>query len=103
MFLKERRDELEGLDLAIERQKKSLKDLKREEKNLMSERQSAKEELELISRENARHRRYVIFIDYINSSVHHSHFGGLVKHAWLPCRDTPKTSKFVVLAFLPST
>ena len=58
IYIQERRDELEGLDLAIERQKKSLKDLRREEKILQSERASAKEDLELISKENARFKRY---------------------------------------------
>ena len=66
--LEERRDELEGLDLAIERQKTNLKDLRREEKNLNSERQSAKEDLELISKENARLKRKPKIIIYDDSS-----------------------------------
>ena len=68
-LFQERRDELEGLDLAIERQKTNLKDLRREEKNLNSERQSAKEDLELISKENARLKRYDMFNIYEHFTI----------------------------------
>ncbi|XP_053381516.1 centriolin-like isoform X4 [Mercenaria mercenaria] len=57
--LLERRDELEGLDLAIERQQKNLKNLKAEEKQLHFERQSAKEELEFMRDQNAKRKRKV--------------------------------------------
>ncbi|XP_052229704.1 centriolin-like isoform X2 [Dreissena polymorpha] len=55
--LAERRDELEGLDLAIERQQKNLKNLKSEERRLQFERQSAKEELEFTRDQNAKKKR----------------------------------------------
>ncbi|XP_063423484.1 centriolin-like isoform X6 [Mytilus trossulus] len=61
--LEERRDELEGLDLAIERQKKNLKDLRKEEKNLNHERQSAREELEFMSKEKRKRRPKIIVDD----------------------------------------
>nr|KAG5703045.1 hypothetical protein BaRGS_016206 [Batillaria attramentaria] len=43
--LEDRRDELEGLDLAIERQKRSLKEMKREERSLKREHKDARGEL----------------------------------------------------------
>jgi hypothetical protein len=95
-FFQERRDELEGLDLAIERQKTNLKDLRREEKNLNSERQSAKEDLELISKENARLKRYDMLniyehftitvkrYDMLNIYEHYNHSNKVwyVQHLW---------------------
>lgn len=53
----ERRDELEGLDLAIERQQKNLKNLKAEERQLQFERQAAKEELEFARDQSAKRKR----------------------------------------------
>ncbi|XP_067662812.1 centriolin-like [Haliotis asinina] len=52
--LEDRRDELEGLDLAIERQKKNLKKLKYNEKSIREKRSSAKEELEFLRMKNMR-------------------------------------------------
>ncbi|XP_078324889.1 uncharacterized protein LOC111125942 isoform X3 [Crassostrea virginica] len=52
--LEERRDELEGLDLAIERQKRCLKDLKKEEKFLENERIAARDELQFMRHHNAK-------------------------------------------------
>ena len=53
-ILQERRDELEGLDLAIERQKRCLKDLKKEEKFLENERIAARDELQFMRHHNAK-------------------------------------------------
>ncbi|XP_071115643.1 centriolin-like [Haliotis cracherodii] len=50
--LEDRRDELEGLDLAIERQKKSLRKLKYNEKSIREKRSSAKEELDFLRTRN---------------------------------------------------
>ena len=50
----DRRDELEGLDLAIERQKRNLKDMKREEKGLKRERTGARGELEILRDKNTK-------------------------------------------------
>ncbi|KAL4219131.1 hypothetical protein ACF0H5_021713 [Mactra antiquata] len=55
--LGERRDELEGLDLAIERQKKNLNNLKAEERRLHFERVAAKEELEFMRDQNVKRKR----------------------------------------------
>ncbi|XP_056011092.1 centriolin-like isoform X6 [Ostrea edulis] len=52
--LEQRRDELEGLDLAIDKQKKCLKDLKKEEKFLENERIAARDELHFMKHHNAR-------------------------------------------------
>ena len=50
----DRRDELEGLDLAIERQKRSLKEMKREERGLKRERTDARSELEKLREKNTK-------------------------------------------------
>ncbi|CAL1547619.1 unnamed protein product [Lymnaea stagnalis] len=50
--LEDRREELEGLDLAIERQKRNLKDMKSEEKELKRDRKDAHNELELLRKKN---------------------------------------------------
>ena len=55
--LQERRDELEGLDLAIERQQKNLKNLKAEERKLQFERQAAREDLEFERDQNSKKKR----------------------------------------------
>ncbi|XP_060070795.1 centriolin-like [Ylistrum balloti] len=46
--LEDRRDELEGLDLAIDKQKKSLKNLRKEERQLEEDKLEAKDELEFL-------------------------------------------------------
>ncbi|XP_069121130.1 centriolin-like isoform X3 [Argopecten irradians] len=46
--LEDRRDELEGLDLAIDKQKKSLKNLRKEERQLEQGKVEAKDELEFL-------------------------------------------------------
>lgn len=48
----DRRDELEGLDLAIERQKRNLWEMKQEEKDLKQDRKDARGELEGLRRKN---------------------------------------------------
>ena len=58
IIIQERRDELEGLDLAIERQQKHLKNMKAEEKQLQYERQAAREELSFMKDHNIRRKRY---------------------------------------------
>uniref|UniRef100_K1Q2Y9 Paramyosin n=1 Tax=Magallana gigas TaxID=29159 RepID=K1Q2Y9_MAGGI len=55
--LEQRRDELEGLDLAIERQKKCLKDLKKEEKFLENERIAARDELQFMRHHNSKENK----------------------------------------------
>ncbi|XP_061184132.1 centriolin-like [Saccostrea echinata] len=55
--LEQRRDELEGLDLAIDKQKKCLKDLKREEKFLEHERIAARDELQFMRHHNAKENK----------------------------------------------
>ncbi|XP_070176721.1 centriolin-like isoform X2 [Littorina saxatilis] len=52
--LEDRRDELEGLDLAIERQKRNLKDMKREERGLKRERTGVRSELETLREKNVK-------------------------------------------------
>ncbi|KAL3870359.1 hypothetical protein ACJMK2_038429 [Sinanodonta woodiana] len=54
--LEERRDELEGLDLAIERQKKNLHVMKSEERHLEMERESAKDKLAYLKNLNKKRR-----------------------------------------------
>ncbi|KAJ8300333.1 hypothetical protein KUTeg_021852 [Tegillarca granosa] len=62
--LEERRDELEGLDLAIERQKKNLKQLRKEEKYLEKERRDVKEDLEILRIQNSKFPRRRKSVDY---------------------------------------
>ena len=59
--LQARRGELESLDLAIERQKSSLRKMKETEKFLMSEREAAKKELKDLkkNRSTQSQRKYV--------------------------------------------
>ncbi|KAK3605923.1 hypothetical protein CHS0354_017828 [Potamilus streckersoni] len=54
--LEERRDELEGLDLAIERQKKNLHVMRSEERHLQMERESAKDKLAYLKNLNKKRR-----------------------------------------------
>ena len=57
--LENRRDELEGLDLAIERQKQSLRGMKDTERRLLKQRQAARDELLALKqgRDSSRRRR----------------------------------------------
>ncbi|PVD21840.1 hypothetical protein C0Q70_17642 [Pomacea canaliculata] len=50
--LEDRREELEGLDLAIERQKRNLQEMKDEEKGLKRKRSNAREELQTLRERN---------------------------------------------------
>ena len=68
IVIQERRDELEGLDLAIERQQKHLKNMKAEEKQLQYERQAAREELSFMKDQNIRRKRYYSIND-INDRI----------------------------------
>ncbi|KAH9500729.1 hypothetical protein Btru_076354 [Bulinus truncatus] len=52
--LEDRREELEGLDLAIERQKKNLSDMMHEEKVLKKQRKEAHSELNILRKKNDR-------------------------------------------------
>ena len=54
MFHQERRDELEGLDLAIEQQKQNLHEMRLEEKELKIDRRSARGELYNLKKRNDR-------------------------------------------------
>ena len=57
--LEDRRDELKGLDLAIERQKQSLRGMKDPERRLLKQRQAARDELLALKqgRDSSRRRR----------------------------------------------
>ena len=50
----DRRDELEGLDLAIERQKHNLREMKAEERDLQRVKHDARSELDSLRRRNDR-------------------------------------------------
>ena len=54
LVLQDRRDELEGLDLAIERQKHNLQEMKAEERWLMRDKHDARTELENLRKRNDR-------------------------------------------------
>lgn len=56
-ILQERRGELEGLDLAIDKQKKSLKTLRKEERHIELERAGAKEELQFLKKFNSKQNK----------------------------------------------
>lgn len=51
-IFQDRRTELEGLDLAIERQKRNLREMKLEEKELRTDRKEALDELDYWRRKN---------------------------------------------------
>lgn len=54
----ERRSDLEGLDLAIERQKKDMRRMKKDERSLLLDKNAAQEELAILkSRNNKLHKR----------------------------------------------
>ena len=61
--LQARRDELEGLDLAVERQKRSLRGMRDTERELLAQREAARQELQQLKRGSGggsgsgRHRR----------------------------------------------
>ena len=57
VFLQERRVELEGLDLAIERQKTNLKHMGEKERVLLSRKEQANAELESLRKERTRSER----------------------------------------------
>ena len=63
-WVQDRRDELEGLDLAIERQKRSLRGMKDTERRLLQQREAAREELLSLKqgRESSRRRR-IAYLD----------------------------------------
>ncbi|KAK0063368.1 centriolin, partial [Biomphalaria pfeifferi] len=58
--LEDRREELEGLDLAIERQTKSVREMKREETDLRRERKEAHSQLDFLRKHNDHKRRHLI-------------------------------------------
>ena len=59
--LQARRDELEGLDLAVERQKRSLRGMRDTERELLAQREAARQELQQLKQGTGggggRHRR----------------------------------------------
>ena len=59
--LQARRDELEGLDLAVERQKRSLRGMRDTERELLAQREAARQELQQLKQGGGggggRHRR----------------------------------------------
>ena len=58
--LQARRDELEGLDLAVERQKRSLRGMRDTERELLAQREAARHELQQLKQGSGgggRHRR----------------------------------------------
>ena len=57
--LQARRDELEGLDLAVERQKRSLRGMRDTERELLAQREAARQELQQLKQGSGggRHRR----------------------------------------------
>ena len=57
--LQARRDELEGLDLAVERQKRSLRGMRDTERELLEQREATRQELQQLKRGTGggRHKR----------------------------------------------